>query len=293
MTPGEKIYHMALRAYPEPYRSECGAEVAETALELRGGKWSPFETFGLIKGGMRTRARAGLSGEGSSVWISGLRLGVFFFVLDGLAVNLMSISGGGPPFLPNTPWFVYVMFGLSVGVVAAMTFTTGRVLAAAQTLMWVAGGFLTHTEWMAAGAPYPYRLLLADILVLGAIWVVALRSDGRRATSPPAALLLLVVWCGVLSFDPGYLYGGIPFQSLGQVYALIAVGLAGIFTTRIDPRPIAGALIWLGLSAVHTGLLKSYEFVAIDFVALLVVTAVAGGLFGLALRSGRRALTRI
>lgn len=127
-----RLYQLAARSYPTDYRSERGEEIVATALELNDNRFSLREAGALFAGGLRARAQAGLAGDGGSVLVSGLRVGIFLLLLDALLQNLLTVRYDAVG--PGWP-------GMMIGAVGTMLMlvSTGRLAAAAQTVLLALG----------------------------------------------------------------------------------------------------------------------------------------------------------
>lgn len=230
------LYRAAMLTYPSSYRRAHGAELADTAGELAGGRWSARQASSLVIEGLRTRLRLASGGSPRQAWAGGLALALMLSQLESLA-TLVS-------FRLNPPNLVYyeVPFALSLLVVAV------PVLALAATTRWPAAAALAAVPivWLVVAPDADSSVGTTFILVSTAprivmAAVIAVVGNGRRALPLRWSTFLLAVMVGV----------GIMASPLLLIQVTLAVGLLalpalGLALVWVDPRPLAAASgLWL------------------------------------------------
>ncbi len=214
-------YRLVMRAYPRTYRDAHGEEVLDTARALDAGSWSVRQASSLILGGFRTRSAAASNRGARSLWSTGLRVAVWLRLVVALSSQTAFWLGadGGITSMDGTK-----LMPLTVLALVVMSFTTRWPAAAAVTAVYV--GAATG----ASGPLDPISYILA-VPSVGAVWWLALRTDGRRVAHPATTVSWIVglIAVGLAADDP--------LAALTPGYLLLAV--AGLALLLVDPRIIA------------------------------------------------------
>lgn len=222
-------YRAVLRAYPATYRRSHGDDLALTAHDLAGGRWSIREAASLLAGGLRMRAAVGCRGTLRGAWTSGLAAGLMGAMVLSVVVQL---AGLWPPLSHPLTGAGAGQLVLSALAVAVLARTSGwpalmAVLAAQWDLLAqpgvIRGGWVTDAIWQ-------HRVDQASALglVLAAI-VLALFGDHRPAArwTTTALVAVAAVPLVLLNID------------LGAVMMLLLLGgtVVSIVLAPVDPRP--------------------------------------------------------
>ena len=255
MTAAERVYRVALRAYPTDYRRARGGEILATLDEMGAGssRPSPRQLAALAAGGVRERGVRTTGGTRFGIWAEGCRLAALALLLLAAAGGLFVISldtwysrlhivwpgGEGITYAPALSggalarsilaallplagaWAV--CRGRSALPIACSILAAGLFLAG-QTRSGVMG-FQSGQEWLANA----YQL--GDALVLAApaaLLCVGIRGGSRRCAKRSILWLLVPIVLGVLRI--GFYASSITFWPLG------ALVLAWFLAARVSPH---------------------------------------------------------
>ena len=185
MSPAERWYRRALRAYPRAVRATYGDEIVSTALEACAGRGGvdPRELGALVRGGLRMHMRGVAGPTAGTAMRGGLALLAFPLALLLLAVALAGLSVIA---FPPGPWSVGVA-ERGVGVLGGWW-----PLLALGGLVALAGLAAGRRSPAVAGALVVVAVLAADAWKLHPAWPEARRARKRGSTSrscgsmPPA-----------------------------------------------------------------------------------------------------------
>jgi len=277
----ERIYKLAVRAYPREYLVDHGDELIATACELHNDKVSVREALGLVTGGMRTRARVATTGVGAGTWASGLRLGLLFYYVSQFAWVLAPSSRVD---IRNPIWLI-----VPITLMAGLTIGTGRWYAFPTTVIACASWARLFAE---TSANPPWWFALTSIAPLATAWWLALNTDGRRACSPLAGIVLSVAWWVTVTVAPGYLFGGL-IDRVSPGLAMLAVALIGLVIINLDPRLFAGATIFFAINALASVVINVQLGGLVRVVAELAFAAALLTAAWFAVRRGTRQLHRV
>ena len=232
MTAAERVYRLALRAYPADYRRERGPEILATLAEMHGeaGRPSLREAGGLIQAGLAERGRVVTGGGRAGVWAEGCALA---------ALLLLLLTATGAAF--QLGWDVwYARLGMG----------------------WPLGGF-TPVRLEGAGL---VRVLAATLLP----WAAALAiCRGRRLAALAIALVIPVLYAGGVvgfagaggyqSWGPGQTWLENAYQLGTATFLAAPAALLWVAARAHRGQAAHRSLGWLALPAVLTILhLASY-----------------------------------
>lgn len=218
----ERIVRAALRAYPATVQRSQGREMLATLLDSSDGSTRAFivELFGLLRGGLRSRACSTAAAPIRRVIADGFCLAWVLWI----ALALCTVQSS---FLPS--W----QFWLAAAALALALVGYDR-LAGLVGLVWIA--FVLAPE-----AISPRHIGVVSFLHLGvAAFLFAMILAPRRRTRDLRALLWLAPIAAAAyasSLDPSVLR-----------IAAVAVSLAGLASLPTNPRlAIAIALVWTSI----------------------------------------------
>lgn len=228
-------YRLVMLAYPAEYRSEHGAELVDTAVEMHPDGWSFRQSRSLLIGGLRTRASLATNNDPKQAWAAGLRLALWlrFAMAGSVLISYKLGATGDISYQDGAEW---TQVGIMLLPVFLMMFTTRWPLALAGTLL--AANFVYRSLTMPYG---DLSLALpAAIAVCLAFWCLATLGDGRRVVRPFRGLLALA---GFVALPLAMNRHGGELMSITLVLVLPSIG---ILLLRVDPRPfIAATFIFL------------------------------------------------
>ncbi|MEM9656394.1 MAG: hypothetical protein AAGA65_30220 [Actinomycetota bacterium] len=213
--------------------------------------------------------------DSTEVWARGVAVGLALWLLLQLIipVALAFGVGDGGDVLSGSPVLALAIGGLPVAV---LTLTTRLPAALAVT---IAGAtelaLVFQVDHGSAGRGPVLSSVLFLLTTSGVAWWLALRTSGRRALSPPAALATLLALA-----TPAVVIG--PSATIvGPLLALFGMLIAGLALVRTDPRPIiTAATLWalLALNGVAFGVLNDSALTVIESIVVVGVPLLVSGI---------------
>lgn len=279
----ERRYRWWLRMYPQPYRRQREDELLGTLMDAaRPGQRRPAvrEVWPLFLSALRVRAGTPTRRTPSDIWLSTLRLSTLLLLADagaqaaayaGRVVFSELLMGRGLTLTSDLGYVIELaMCALALLMVAHRRYLAG-VLAA--------GAAFATGQWANSWMRWEGRLVEGDYWQLPLAMVLLLPLLWRQPAGSARPLLWLLAVPAALVLLPTKFDASLHIQP----YALLAVAVAGLVWTAIDPRaPLAvGALllgqilsllgfylpIWTNGRAETRGMLVSYAAVA----AILII----------------------
>lgn len=285
MTLSERVYRVALRAYPARYRAAREEEILSTLLEGQGKRVLPraHELLALVRAGLGERNRGDLA-RGGWAWRG----------LGSLAVPLTSVNAAVALAglwvawsLPNGPgrwWPVFAALAVTLAIAAAVRLT--RVATALGLANLALVGFdaltMTRNDWQAA----PHLRLLEHYPASG---VPVPMSSARLGSGPaftepsasvpsnpselvPFAVVLALACLGTMLSRTAGLRAGVRLARASVTLA-VAAGFAGI--ALANPAGRFAFLLVPALAIAGIGLVASlfYARAAVVTVAILLASA--------------------
>jgi hypothetical protein len=258
VTSAERVYRLALRAYPPGYRQERGDEILGTLAEMQSGSTRPSarQAAALVVCGVRERGLLATGGTRAGVWAQGCRLAalvllvaaatasVFPIVTDTWFSRLGFVWPSAPftaaPAMGADP-LIHSIVAVLLPLAGAAALCRGRSTIAIVCSLLAAGLFLSGdlgTGLMDGQYYQPGQEWLASAFRLGdAVFLAApaaLLAAGFRTQEEPAARHSLL-WLGVpLVLGPlhiGFFSTSLTFWPLGAL--LIAWFLAARFSPHL------------------------------------------------------------
>lgn len=257
MTSAERVYRLALRAYPPEYRRERGDEILGTLAEMQSGSTrpSPRQVAALAVCGVRQRGLLATGGTRAGVWAEGCRLAalvllvaaatasVFPIVIDTWFSRLGFVWPSSPftaaPAMGADP-LIHSIVAVLLPLAGAAAVCRGRstiaiagsLLAAALFLSGDVGTGLAEGQYYGLGQDWLANAFkLGDAVFLAA--PAALLLAGFRRREEPAARHSLV-WLGVpvvlAVLHIGFFSTSLTFWPLG------ALLIAWFFAARFSPH---------------------------------------------------------
>jgi len=285
MTPAERAYRLALRAYPASYRRERGLEILTTILDGGEERWPrPRELAAVVADGVRRRGRLAAGGTRAESLRAGERLAVFAWLWPLAVINASRTLypaigaewiGGGVDW-----WRAAVSAALSLVAIWALARSWWYGPLGAQ----IAGIALS-----ALGIPFavtwPWQVTgevgqATAIFALGFVPGIACALARPRAGEPDDARSVLWV-PGAVAFGAVIAWRGLFYSSwLGGPMVVFLIG--SLLLARRDPRLAAAALsvallasatriagpdgydpTWLGGGSLFTAALAAYAVAAL------------------------------
>ncbi len=296
MTRVERLYRIALRAYPQVYRAERGEEIIAVQLEVAGGRASGRELCGSMLHGWRIRVMTIGQDGVFGLLRSGVATAGFVLAILALAVmatgSILSVRAAGALdawWLAVDAAAVSVVLALAIGLrrtatVAALAllvlFRADRVGLTTTPVPWGVGAhWLVFGEGKAAvpsnGGPFS--------LVLVVLVMATTARRGRLAPRPGFAVGGALV---ILGTAIGWVAAGQP--TLFNVLWLPALALLALslLLIPIDPRPAFGwLLLFPTLAVVANDVDRAHTGGTVIFWGVLLYSVPAALCMGLALWS--------
>ncbi|MCP4222487.1 MAG: hypothetical protein GY773_03995 [Actinomycetia bacterium] len=279
-------YAIVVRAYPNSYRHECGDELVETANELADHRWSFRQARSLAFEGLRTRARISTNGSPRLVWANGIAVALGLWYLLRTAMPMTYLLGATGD-----------VSGFSQSPRATMGFALVPLVGLVLTTRWPTAVLVTLTAIFAAIQAYQndsrlfdhddlVSALISQGAIIGLAWWLALRGQGRRAFSPPTAIVLLAAFVATsYVFDsPGVI----------EVLALLYIGLPilGLVMVTIDPRVlVAATTLWLLRTIWSVSMVLAFGIDDLLYLLMIAVPMLVTGIGTMLSRYGIRRLT--
>jgi len=229
-------YRAAMLAYPRAFRRVHGEEVAATAWELAGGRWSARQVGALVVHGLRARARLSAGSSPLQAVISGIGLAVVLSYLTPLAltISLHLNRTVEVVYLPSFP-VVLLLSSIPLAVLLVTTRWPAALALAALLILSLRLGQATENT------PFTGHILASRGPAIALAGVVAVAGCGRRAIAPWGALGLLALLVGV-----GLVWSPTAMLEMTGWAQLVALPLVGLALVALDPRPLAaGCTAWL------------------------------------------------
>jgi len=258
MTSAERVYRLALRAYPPGYRRERGDEILGTLAEMqsRNALPSPRQVAALVVCGVRERGLLATGGTRAGVWAEGCRLAALVLLVAAATASVFPIVTDtwfsrlgfvwpSTPFTPAPPMgsdaVIHSIVAVLLPLAGAAALCRGRSAIAIVCSLLAAGLFLSGDlgtglmdgQYYQAGQEWlGSAFRLGDAIFLAA--PSALLAAGFRRPEEPAARHSLA-WLGVpLVLGPlhiGFFSTSLTFWPLGAL--VIAWFLAARFSPHL------------------------------------------------------------
>lgn len=229
-------YRFVIRALPGDYRRQHGAELIDTALELRDGNWSVRESMHLLAHGLRSRA---LVATDASPQVAVTQ--AVMTTIELLAIGVVATMGSLVVTVESRFSIFYVdrwMIPLVLMTAFALLLRRPKVLVIALTVLTLATNFGLQFPPL-RDRTFAVAMILQTLVVATAgVWVVL---RGRPRLHPVRSFALVVVLTIVgIAFEPG---------ALGRVFVIWLLGtlVLGLLIARWDPRPlllVACVMFW-------------------------------------------------
>ncbi len=229
MTAAERLYRLALRAYPRGYRRERGPEILATLAEMQGGRAAPDlrQLAGLLAAGVRRRGAEATGATRAGVWLEGCRLAALALLLLSATASLHPIAldtWGSRPMAPGglARWVVAALLPLAAAaaicrrrdaiavacsVLAAGLFLAGQI----GTGLLEGVGFPAGQDWLGSA----YRVGAA--IVLAAPAALLLTGLGRGRAPARRSLGWLAIPFIVAALSIGFYLTTLTFWPLGAL----------------------------------------------------------------------------
>ncbi|HEY3765610.1 MAG TPA: hypothetical protein VGL44_10680 [Gaiellales bacterium] len=309
MTAPERVYRLALHAYPPGYRRERGAEILATLDEMGAGssRPSPRQVAALAASGVRERGARTTGGTRFGIWAEGCRLAALVLLLLAAAASLFVIAmdawysrlgivwpgGEGVTYAPALGGGALArsIIAVLIPLVGAWAVCRGRsaipiacsILAAGLFLAGQVGSGLAEGQFVPTGQEWlanAYKL--GDALVLSApaaLLCVGIRGDGRRPARRSLLWLAVPVVLGVLRI--GLYATSITFWPLG------ALLIVWFLAARLSPHlavaafaVLAATLAYVVPTAIGDAMVYEYAIAVATGAAVLAVASLAAALAG-------------
>lgn len=223
-------YAIVMRAYPQEYRSQHGAEFVATANELADGRWSSRQARSLLANGVSTRARLATNGSARSIWAQGVvtTFGVSQVLNAGLSLSLIVNPRLGFERSTIDPRY---LLAWSIAAIALLITNVRR-----STALLLGAGSLVFAATTEGVLP---SVVQAAVLAPVLLWAVK-SSSAERAFSPIVGVFLL-------GLTLAYVFAARHEPDLGLLMMVLGAGLLfGLAAVAVDPRPFAFATVGLG-----------------------------------------------
>jgi hypothetical protein len=230
-------YRVVLMAYPPSYRRENGSEIADTANELTGERWSIKQSASLAVGGLRTRTWYATDRSSRKAWESGARVGLFVWLLAVSAYGFAAtIFPEVSPYQASTLQRI-----LPLAAILAMMVSTRWWVALLVTAIWAVPLWAYVTSSLILSASFLQRAVPLSVAV-GLAWWLALATDGRRAVGPAVGISLIIA---------ATVASPVATSSVGlewmMVFILAALVVGGLIASLVDPRVAAAGAVYASL----------------------------------------------
>ena len=307
MTAAERVYRLALRAYPASYRRERGDEILATLDEMQAGspRPSPRQVASLTMSGVRERGARTTGGTRAGVWAEGCRLAALVLLLLAAAASLFVIAldtwysrlgivwpgGDNVTYAPamGTGALARSIVAVVLPLMAAWAVCRGRsaipiacsVLAAGLFLSGEIGTGLVAGQSSQLGQEWLRNAYqLGDALVLAApaaLLCVGVRGGGQRAARRSMLWLAVPVVLAVLRI--GFFASSITFWPLG------ALVLAWFVGARVSPHlavaafaVLVPALAYLLPTAIGDAMVYEYAIAVVVGASVLALASLASAI---------------
>jgi len=309
MTAAERVYRVALRAYPPEYRRERGAEILTTLDEMGGGSSRPSvrQVMALATSGVRERGVRTTGATRAGIWAEGCRLAALVLLLlaaaasvYGLALNTwysrLRIVWPGAEHITRAPALggaalARSIIAVLIPVVGAWALCRGRsalpmacsILAAGLFLSGQVGsGLVAGQSWQVGQEWLANAYKLGDALVLAApaaLLCVGIRGGRREAARRSLLWLAAPFVLGVLSIS--FYTSSITFWPLGVLV------IAWFLAARSSPHlavaafaVLAATLAYVVPTAIGAAMAYEYAIAVATGAAVLAIASLAAALAG-------------
>lgn len=273
-------YPLVMRAYPADYRKVHGDEIAATAAELGGGRWSLRQSRSLMANGLRTRCRLATGASAKNAWGQSILTAIGLTVM----VNFAFMANGRPlsrsmeravDFDPSRLFDFPIQMAIYVVVVGLL----------AVRLRWwsiVIIGALNGVPMLFVERPgFEGLPFVGSAVVVLALMLVLRQTEVTRAFGVRPALLMATI--------SAIAAASVSMPALNMVLSIVLVfvlPITGLLFLTIDPRPFLVAIGYWVLLLVRVGSIWAADpndGVRLGYIAtvsVIVCVAIALSIYG-------------